>query len=89
MELQVGHRYTWKGVTSKLVSRWAQGAWNTYTFEDGRSFHGDPAPLVKSGEITEADPIPQQLPATKMRPEIVPTPSWLLKKKDDGKTSKP
>lgn len=63
MELVVGNTYIYKGKTTKLISKWAQGNWYTYTFEDGRSFNGNPEPLLASGEIVAIGVTPS-VPAT-------------------------
>jgi hypothetical protein len=101
--MEVGKEYIWNGIRSKLVSKWAQGNWFTFTFEDGRRFNGDPVPMFSSGELQAvAASAPSLLkPAVKLDPtvepdwkkkkadpEILPVPSWLKKGDGDGKAPK-
>jgi hypothetical protein len=91
MDLIIGNTYIYQGKTTKLVSKWAQGQWNTYTFADGRSFNGNPEPLFTSGELVAigapvlppgkaADLSDPNWKRKKMHGELVETPEVLKEK---------
>lgn len=91
--MNVGEDYIYKGVRSKLVSKWAQGKWNTFTFADGRSFNGDPEPMFKNGDLKkceiedffETPPLKgDRIHRGKAKEGKMPNPTWNY---TDGQTS--
>ncbi len=99
MEILVGTEYILKGKRVKCTARWAQGIYNTYHFDDGFHFNGDPEILFKNGDLKLAGPGPGKVVDTvanpdwkraKAVPQIVDTPTWLRKdvEEKDGKTPK-
>ena len=83
MQLQVGKHYIWKGKTVKLISKWAQGKWFTYSFDDGTNVNGDPAQMLASGDlkiaIAESESPPLKPTGSALgiaRPGKMPPPKW-------------